>query len=260
MSSLPTWKENKPFVLAFLVVAAFLSMFLWAKTNQTFKLASEVGKPVPVEHDMVVEGQAKVSSAPDIATVTFGVENKADQVADAQDQNTKTMNALLEKVKALGIAVADIQTSSYNANQNFVWNPTTNTNEPKGWIVSQQVTVKVRDTSKISSLLEVAGKNGATNISGPNFTLDDQTALKDKARVQAMQDVAVHAAALQQSLGVRFERIVGYTEWVEGNGQPMPYAMNTGGMGADMAVKTANIEPGSTELILHTSVVYKLVE
>ncbi len=252
----PKWDENKPFALVLLVLSAFFVMFLWVKTDYTLKSSQQIGKPEPFEHSITVEGQARVFGTPDIATVTLGVESKADEVASAQQENTRVMNALNGKVKALGISDEDIQTSNYSVYQNYVWNPDTQTSEPRGWIVSQQITVKVRDTSKLSALLETAGTSGATNISGPNFTVDDMSKLKDEARAGALADAMKKAEELAQKLGVRFERIIGYREWTEG-GSPPPYPYYAEGMGGGGAPK---IEPGAAELILHSSVTYKLVE
>lgn len=251
----PQWEENKPFALVLLLVGAFLVVFLMVKTDQAQKETEQIGKPTPFEHQITVEGEGRAIGKPDIATVTLGVDTKAEEVASAQATNSTTVNALIEKVKMLGISADDIQTSAYNVYENTQWNPDTETYESVGWVVSQTITVKVRDTSKISMLLDVAGKSGVTNISGPSFTVDDQSALKDEARVEAIADAKEKAAALAGELGVRFERVVGYSEWVDSG--PIPYYAESIGYGGGGAPA---IEPGTDELKLHVSITYKLVE
>jgi uncharacterized protein YggE len=255
----PQWNENRPFAVLLLILGGYAAVFLLVKTGEVLKNTDQIGKPVPYEHTIFVEGEGKAVGVPDVATVSMGVETKGDDVATAQMQNTTTSNALIDRVQALGIDEADIQTSNYSVYQNYVWNPDTQTSDPSGWIVSQQLTVKVRETSAIAGVLQAAGEAGATNISGPNFTVDDTSHLKDEARAKAMEDVAQRAKEIASSLGVRFEKVVGYSEWVDSG--VMPYAPSS--YRSDMAMMTdpaPNIMPGSNELTLHVSVIYKLVE
>lgn len=255
----PTWKDNKPFSLALLVLCSFLTVFVWAKTDKTVRETREVGKPVPSEHTIMVDAQAKVTGVPNIATVTYGVETKLPKLADAQKKNTETANALLTKVQGLGIATEDIQTSSYNSYQETIWNPTKQTSDPGNWVVSQQMTVKVREVSKVSSLLETLGQNGATNVYGPNFALDDQENLKTQAREKALAQIEKKAKDLAEKLGVRLERVVGYSEYSQDPGYPMyAYDARMGGMGGGSAAPT--VAPGSVDLTLNVTVTYKLVE
>lgn len=259
MSHWPTWEENKPFSLALIVLLAFLSVFVWAKTEQTIRETGQVGKAQPLEHAFVVDGEGKATGSPNVATVSFGVQTKDATVAIAQKKNADTSNALNEKVKALGIDPADVQTSDYNSYQSTVWNPQKQVSEPDGWIVSQQISIKVRDTAKLPQLLQTLGQNGATNISGPNFALDDQSALRAQAREKAIADAQAKALDLSKKLGVRFAEVIGYNESDQTPG-PIPYmakAMDIGGAGAGTAPQ---VPSGSVEIDLHVSLTYKLVE
>ncbi len=255
----PTWKDNKPFSLALLVLCSFLTVFVWAKTDKTVRETREIGKPVPYEHSITVDAQAKVTGVPNIATINYGVETKNATLVEAQKKNTEVANALLTKVGAAGIAKEDIQTSSYNSYQEMVWNPSKQVSEPGSWIVSQQMTVKVRDIAKVSGLLETLGQNGATNVYGPNFALDEQENLKAEAREKALAQIDKKALDLSKKLGVRLERVIGYSEYTNDGAYPMYAAydsrMGMGGGGAAPAVS-----PGSVELTLNVTVTYKLVE
>jgi uncharacterized protein YggE len=255
---IPKWKDNQPASLALLVLAAFLVMFLWAKTSLAVREARHVGKADLVEHDITVEGVGKALATPDIATISFSVETRGSETAAVQDKNTNTMNALLEKVKALGIPADDIQTSNYSVSQDFRYDPQTGQSTPTGWIVSQMVTVKVRDTSKTSDVLRTAGQNGATNVSGPNFAIDDPSTLLAQARQKAIADAQKNAVALANTLGVRLERVVGYTEYAPG-GSPMPY-FNAKAEGLGGGGMAPSIQLGQNEVDLNVSVVYKLAD
>ena len=194
----PKWQENKPFALGLLVLVTFLVMFLWVKIDHTMRQAAEVGSPQPSEHSITIEGKSKVTGAPNVASVDLTVETKAGSVADAQRSNTDTVNALLEKIKGQGIASEDIQTTYYSSYENFEWNPNLQKSISIGWIVSQQLSVKIRDLDKVGKVLEVAGQNGVTNISGPNLTLDDQSHLEAEAREKAIAEAETRARELER--------------------------------------------------------------
>ncbi len=255
-SLFPTWQENKPLALALLLTFAFLIAFLMAKTTQTLAQTRHISKPVPVEHQITIEGAGKVTGVPDIASISMGIESKGDAVAVAQQANTDGVNELINRIVALGIAKDDLQTANYSVYQNTTYDPDTGISTPAGWTVSQQLTVKVRDTAKISTVLDTAGKNGATNISGPNFTVDDPSALKAQAREKALADATEKAAALAKTLGLRLEEVIGYSEYVD-NG-PVPYFSN---VMMDKSVGAApEILAGTNDVSLNVSVTYRLAE
>lgn len=252
----PSWHENKPFALALLLVLAFLVVFLMAKTGQTLGITERLDQPVPYEHDITVDGVGTVVGVPDIATVSMSVTSKGTDVAAAQTANTSTTNALISAVEALGVSKDDMQTSDYSLYEDNVYDPDTGEVTSKGWVVSQTLTVKVRDTSKVSSVFDTAGKNGATNLSGPNFTIDDTSSLLKQARAEAIKDAAEKAAALAATLGVTLERVVGYNEYQD-NG-PIPYYAydSIGGLSS----KAPEVLAGTNEITLNVTVTYKLAE
>lgn len=252
----PTWRENRPFALGLLILIAYASVFFWVKTGQAIKQTEQIGKPEPVEHTIIVDGIGKVSGEPDIATIIIGIETRGDEVASAQEENTTNMNALIETMKTAGIPAADLQTTYYNVWQDQPWNPDTQAYELGQWIVSQTLTIKVRDTSRISTVLQLAGQNGATNISGPSFEVDDPSNLKAEAREKAIADAKAKAATLAQQLGVTLGPVTGFSETL-GTNYPIPF------MAKEMAAGTStapSIEPGQNEVEVDVSLTFTLVE
>lgn len=260
MSLWPEWKENRPFAGLLTLFLAVLVIFFGLKSVNVFKENRQIGKPVPYEHTISIEGQGKVTAKPDIASVMIGVQSKGDTVADSQLKNTQTMNALISSIKNMGIAEDDLLTANYFVYQEQVWNPTTQISESKQWIVSQNITVKIRDASKISTVLGMAGQSGVTNISGPTFTIDDPTALKDQAREKAIKDAEMHARQIAGALGMQIEKVIGYSEYSSDNGPiPMYDRMVTSdsSLGAPPA---PTIQTGTTDVKLTVNITYKLVE
>ncbi len=256
-SFFPDWNENKPFALALLLTFAFLIMFLIAQTSKAIAETNRLAIPVPVEHQITVEGVGKVTGVPDIAEVGMGIESKGESVAVAQQANTEATNALIGRIASVGIEKKDMRTANYSVYQNTTYNPETGETTQDGWTVSQSLTVKIRDTARLSTVLDTAGKNGATNISGPNFTIDDPDSLKDEAREEALADATEKAAALAKSLGLRLDGVIGYNEYQ--NFPPMPYYASM-----DMRKSSESAAPeilaGTSDVSLNVSVTYRIKE
>ncbi|MFN2283639.1 MAG: SIMPL domain-containing protein, partial [Anaerolineae bacterium] len=70
-----------------------------------------VGGDVP--YTINVNGSGMASNTPNIADIQLGVEAITDDAAQAISESTTKMNAVLDAIKALGIADKDIQTVNY---------------------------------------------------------------------------------------------------------------------------------------------------
>lgn len=242
----PSWEENKPFALLLIILLAYSIVFLAMKMEQ-------IGKPDPYEHQITVEGVADTKAIPDLATITVGIDTQGEDVATAQNENSSSMNALIAKMKALGLAADDLQTSNYNVYENTQWNGETYVSN--GWVVSNQLKITVRDNNLVAGVLDTAGQNGATNISGPSFAVDDTESLKQELRTAAIADAQKQAAKIAAALGVGLERVVGYSEWTD-NGPEVYSSSSKEAYGGG----APTVEPGSTQTTLHVSVTYRLEE
>lgn len=258
MSFFPTWRENPLFTIALLFVCLSLVVFLGEKTVASMIATAHLDQPTPIEHSIYVEGIGKATMTPDIAVMTFGISSTAKSVADAQTQNSKQMNVLVDKIKATGVADADLQTKDYSAYEKTEWDPTAQKSVSVGWVVSQSLEVKIRDTQKISTIVEIAGQNGSTSINGPTFTVDDQSKYETTAREKALVDAKQKADTLAKTLGLKIERVVSYSEFIE-NAGPQPYFDMKGIGGGTMSQSAApSIQTGTQELKLHSTVTYLL--
>lgn len=257
MSFFPTWQENPLFTTVLSFVSFALFVFLGVQTYSSIQTTRHLDKPTPYEHTIFVEGIGKATMSPDIAVMTFGISSTSKTVSDAQKQNTTQMNALTEKIKKAGVAEADLQTKDYSAYEKTEWNAQTQKSESAGWVVAQSLAVKIRDVQKISSIVEIAGQNGATSISGPTFTVDDQTAYEATARTKALEDAKLKVDTITKKLGINIDRVVSYSEYKEDSNGPTPY-MEVKGIGGGITSAAPSIQSGTQEIRLHVTVTYLL--
>jgi uncharacterized protein YggE len=257
MSFFPTWNENKLFAALLAVVCFSLVLFLGAKTVASIQISQRLDQPTPIEHTIYMEGLGKATMTPDIAVMTFGISSTNKSVSEAQKQNSKEMNALIDKIKATGVLETDLQTKDYSAYEKTEWNPVTQKSESAGWIVSQSLAVKIRDAQKISTIVEIAGQNGATSISGPTFTVDDQSKYEAVAREMALADAKQKADTIAKALGLKIDRVVSYSEYKEDAISPM-YGAKEMGMGGGVLSSSPAIQTGTQEMKLRATVTYLL--
>lgn len=221
---------------------AILALFLLAQTITT---AENFGRPsVPATDTITVNGSGQATLPPDVARVSFTVQNTASAVVDAQAATTKQANAAIAFVKGQGIADKDVKTLGYTINPQYSYpNPCprgllcpTYSGAPKitGYQVSESIQVTVRTLSATGALLGGLGNLGVQNVQGPDFALDDATAGYAAARADAIAKAKAQAMLLAEQLGVRLGKIVNFSE--SSGGYPGPvYSI---GM---MSAKTADV-------------------
>ncbi len=242
--------EHKPLLVLSAIVLLMLALFLALKSWLTFEQAREVGKPVPYEYTVNIEGIGTAQAKPDLGKISFSVESKASLLSDAQNDNSKRTNMLLGKLTAMGIEEKDIQTSSYNSYEDQRYNDKTGTYDSYGWIVTQSVDVTIRDLEKMSPVLTWLGQNGATNISGPNFSLENDAAALQEARGEALADVKQKAETIAKELSITLGSPTSYSEWKE------DVPTHAYGMKAEAVAVDPTIEPGQNTVKLHVSLSY----
>lgn len=152
-----------------------------------------------------VTGTGTVSIKPDIAEVGFTVRAQEKDVSEAQQQNAKLMEAVLEVIKARGIAEEDIETGYLNINE--VRDYSKNTSKVVGYEVYHTVNVKVRDMDVLGSLISEAVAAGASDVSGPEYSIEDDSEAYLQALGMAVESAGAKARAIAAGAGVRLTNL-----------------------------------------------------
>lgn len=246
-------------------VFCILSLFLLA---ETINIAANFGRSgVPATDTITVQGDGQATLPPDVARISFTVQNTAKTVAGAQEATTRQANAAIEYVKTQGVAEKDVKTLSYNINPQYSYpNPCTegrmcpvySDNTPKitGYQVSETIQVTMRDLSKVGEMLGGLGKLEVQNVNGPAFALDDSTAGYSAARSDAINKAKTQAKLLADQLGVRLGKIVNFSESSGGYNYPI-YGL---GMAAESKAlaPTPNVPVGENTYNASVSITYEI--
>ena len=164
-----------------------------------------------------VNGEGKVPATPDIAIISLGIEAQAETVADAQNQASTAMDAVLAALKAQGIEDKDIQTQYFNIYNVTRWVETPDYNgkeEVIGYRVSNMLTVKVHEIDNAGEVIDavVAAGGDLTRVNSVSFDIEDKTPYYEQARTLAMQYAKAKAQQLADDAGVTLGKITYITE------------------------------------------------
>ncbi|MEP2101808.1 MAG: SIMPL domain-containing protein [Parasphingorhabdus sp.] len=166
----------------------------------------------------------QVDNRPDNATFSTGVETKAPTATKALRDNSRQAKQVIDKLKSLGIAEDDIQTTGINLNADYQYDRASETNRFVGYRVSNQVQVKIRNIDKLGMILDaLVSSDGATNLSGPYFSIDDDSAIKQLARQRGLANGKKQAESYAKALGYTGVRVLSIAEGISNNAPgPMP--------------------------------------
>jgi uncharacterized protein YggE len=184
---------------------------------------------------ITVSGTAKQMQRNQIASFDAGVSAVNDQKDVAVKQVNEAITKIIESVKATGIPAEDIQTqnmSIYQGEETFYEGGV-----PKQrlgqWRVNNNIQIKVRDMAKIGEFADLLTKSGATNVYGPNFSVDDIAELENGLLKDALADARQKAEAMAVASGAKLRSILTVVEGGSSlvNPLPMMSGMAMGGGG-----------------------------
>jgi uncharacterized protein YggE len=182
-----------------------------------------------------VSGQGEASGAPDLATVSLGVEAVRDTVQAAREDAAAAMNQVIAVLRDRGIEDQDVQTSFFNIYPMYDRDGQNIT----GFQVSNQVTVKIRDLNAVGSIIDkvVAAGGNLTRFQGVSFSIESPKPLEEQARAAAVADLMAKANQLANLTSIQLGSLVSISE---SGGVPdaMPVAER-----AALAQDTASVTP-----------------
>ena len=202
-----------------------------------------------------ISAQAEARRVPDVATLSAGVVTQAADGNTAMRENAVQMDKVMAAIRAAGIAERDIQTSGVNLNPQYRY---ADNEAPKitGYQASNTVSLKVRDITRLGKVLDSLAAQGANQINGPSFEIDQPEPVYDEARLAALKKAQARAETYAKSLGLRVRRIVSISEGSSGGFRP-PMPMMAMARAGKAEMDTA-VAPGETTLSVSLDVVFEL--
>jgi uncharacterized protein YggE len=157
---------------------------------------------------VTVTGVGKAYGMPDMATVQFGYSTSNREVGIALDQANQAIERISAALLQMGVAEADIQTTNFSVWPEDQYDPMTGT--PTGeklYRVENTIRVVIRDIDKVADVIQVALDEGANNVYGLTFGIDDTDAIAAQARSAAVADARVRAEQLVREMGAQLGEV-----------------------------------------------------
>jgi len=184
---------------------------------------------------ITLSGHGEVSAVPDIANVYFTIRKEGKTVKIAQDAVALVEKSALDFLKQNKVEDKDVKTTNASFNPKYEYRydtlvlipcseygcpPRPGKNVISGYEAYESITVKIRNTDDVGKIMQGLGTLGVTDLSGPDFSIDNEDVLKAQARKEAIEDAKAKAKVLAEDLGVELGKIMSFSE--DGN-YPIPY-------------------------------------
>ena len=213
--------------------------FVWSQDSE-----SDAAGPV---RSITVNGSATVTTTPDEATFTFGIDARGETASGALSAASAAIKKVTDAMKDAGVDAKDIQTQDISLS-------TLTSSDGRhidGYAANASITVHSKDLDQAGQLVDAAVSAGANTVYGPSLSRSDAEELAEQALGDAVADARRKAEALAEAAGGTLGQVISVAE--SGSAvPPMPY-MAREALAADLP-----IEPGTQDLQASVTVVFEL--
>lgn len=250
------------------VFAIILSVFLLALTASVavgivnkIKEGKYIGQSIGGPNTISVSEKGEIFAKPDLAIVDFSVIIEAKTVAAAMAENAEKMNKVIASLKEQDVDEKDLKTVYFNLSPRYEYQEeesyySSGERILVGYEVIQSLQVKIRDLTKIGTIIEKATESGANQLSDLQLTIDDQEVLKEQARVQAIEKAKTKAEKLASQIGVKLVKIINFYEEV-----PYFYGFEESeakGLGGGSVSALPDVQAGQNKITVTVTITYEI--
>lgn len=159
-----------------------------------------------VQRQISMDGQASMMIAPDMATVSIGVETEGGNIADIKRDNDMRVAAIYDAVKGLGIATKDMQTSELSIQP--VYDFSGRRRKFLRYEMRNLVTITVRKLDIIEKVINASVREGSNVLEGVQFVVSNRDRLIDSLQVEAAKNARTRASDLATAVGVKLGKAI----------------------------------------------------
>lgn len=202
---------------------------------------------------ITVSASSKVKVVPDVCSFSVTITAEGNSAAAAQRAATKPVKAVMKKLRDLGVAEKDIQTTY--ADTSPIWNEEGQTDEYESRTVLQVSNVPVKDAG---SFMQAVTEAGATEVGSLEYSASSYEEAYGQALAQAVEAAKPKAEAIAKASGVRLGKVISVAEGY----QDMSYA-NFDGIAlakaeAEESAGDIDIAPGEVTIEAQVTITYAI--
>lgn len=162
-----------------------------------------------------------IEAEPDEVTIGAGVTSEAATAVEALQANSTQMEQVIARLRQLRVPARNIQTAGINLGARYDYDQQTQRQVFRGYSASNRVSVKLDGVDRVGEVLDALVAAGATDLSGPDFAIADDTAARAQARQAAMQTAMAQARDYARMAGYSDVRLLKLEEGIA-PGMPRP--------------------------------------
>jgi uncharacterized protein YggE len=226
-------------------IASLAGVLALAAAVAAVTLPRSASSAAAEEGGITVQGTASVTSVPDRAELTFGVESQAQTAKAALAANAAEMRRVLAALRAAGATDLKTQYVSLSPRLN-------DESQVQEYVATNSVSAAIKQLARAGAVIDAAVEAGANQVYGPVLSRGDQSDLYRQALQAAVANARASAQALGAAANVALGRIISV---VEGGGAPAPMPL-AAAKAEDVA--STPIEGGSQQVSATVTVTFSV--
>lgn len=203
------------------------------------------------DNSITVTSSAKVQVVPDTARITVGITTQGNDAAAAQKANVAPTNAVIDRLKDLGVDEEDIQTTYTDLSPVYTDEGASETYEMRTMLTVDGLAIE-----DVSSVMDSCVEAGATEVSGPEYYMSSYDESYQQALEQAVEAAKPKAETLAEASGVNLGDVVAVNE--NSQDRAIAYGSEQLAIGDAVSDEVANIEPGQLDVEAEVTVSYAI--
>ena len=207
---------------------------------------------------LVVTGLGQAEVKPDQAEITLAVVTTGKSLELQQEQNSRTVNEVIDSLLKQGLQSHQIETTGFNAWPQYVYGDSGNKQPPEitGYQVRNQITVTTDDLQSIGRIIDTALKAGANEVQNVAYSLNDYNSVQATALTLACTNANIKANAIARALGIKVGAVLSVKE---GSTPAEMYPVYIGTAGAGIARGDTPIQPGDITVRSTVTITYQII-
>lgn len=239
-----------------MLIIALTLVFTFGAIAGGFTMISNAEDTQVPQKTLSVSSQGSVKVKPDMVYINVGVQTENTSSKVAQQDNATKMSKVMQVLKDLKIAEADIKTSQYTIYPIESYSEKDQRSYITGYRVINTLEVTIRDIAKVGAVIDAVTANDANTVSNIRFTVADP----DKYYLQALENATVKAKAkaevLAKQFGIKISLPSQINETSGGYNPPILYSRMDSVKATMEAAPMTDISSGELEISASVSLVY----
>jgi uncharacterized protein YggE len=216
-------------------------------------LAAPAAAQTDTTPTIAADGNGTATLVPDLADFSAGVVRRAPTSAAARRSANSRIAAIVNAVKARGVADADIQTTGLRIARERVGR---RGHRRIRYAAEQELRVRVRNVKTLGAMLDAVANAGADAVAAPDFGFADPSQGRLLATRAALADARRRAEDAAAQTGMRITGV--RTVDVDPQTQPEFDSASAGSGSGNAGAKApaTQVEPGTQEFDARVRVIY----